>query len=199
MSRCCPPSARRAIASGAPVDFYPGSVERAPPDSTQKRFRDAWVHTYATYGGHEGCEAALLAGLEAADKATNEGLSAAGVRACSPLRADSAERYAFYARGALATIACVDYPYPTGFIAPLPANPVQAACKALVAGGGEGGQSALAALHAATLGMVNSSGDLRCLDLRAELVGQPYDKPRQAYGQASGQAPINGHASGRAH
>ena len=154
-----------AIASGAPIDFYPN-------DSVQEVFEAAVVNTFSTYGGQAGgCGECLKTAFAAADKATNSELKAAGVRPCEPMRDDSAERYAFYARGALASIAMVDYPYPTNFIAPLPANPVQHACDSLV-NGGTSSTTILAALHKAVLGLVNASHDLKCLNLTAELVGQ---------------------------
>ena len=206
-----------AVASGAPIDFYPSTG----PGGVQSVFRDAVVNTFKIYGGagsdggngggsSDGggdCGAALLAALAAADSATTTELDAAGVVPCHTWRSDSAERYAFYAKGAVADIALVDYPYPTNFIAPLPANPVKAACLHLisrsdagapVAGAPPSGAaavphatnrrsaaarapsgvsalrvSALRALHSAVLGLVNASGDLPCLNLRAELVGQP--------------------------
>ena len=197
-----------AIASGAPVDFYPG-------EAVQTAFSAAVEHTFTTYGGRPGCGRALRTALAAADAATNSALQAAGIVPCAPLEQDSAERYAMYARGAIASIAMVDYPYATDFIAPLPANPVHAACDALTgsARGGSGGDTSgggsdtsggsgsggsgsggsggsgsggsgsgsgsgssdattlLSRLHAAVLGLVNASNDLRCVDLRSELVG----------------------------
>lgn len=177
-----------AIASGAPIDFYSG-------DGVQGRFLDAVTYTFDKYGGHAECKQAFTAALTAADAASNEDLEAAGVRPCQPFESDSAERYAFYARGALASLALADYPYAANFIAPLPANPVQAACAALLATlpnvaeaeasgwaarAGRGRADAvpsarvpaLAALHRAVLGLVNASCELRCVDLGAELVGR---------------------------
>ena len=80
-----------AVASGAPVDFYPG-------ERMQHSFAAAVNATYATYGGRAGCAPALAAALAAADAAAPEQLTAAGVRACHPMREDAGERYAFYAR-----------------------------------------------------------------------------------------------------
>ena len=181
-----------AIASGAPIDFYPAAFgSDAGRSHVQAAFLAAVVSTFDTYGGSRvatagegredmGCGQAMLAALTAADSATPSELSEAGVRSCHPWRADSPERYAFYARGALADIALVDYPYPTNFIAPLPANPVRAACRRLLAAPLSNRHSMLRSLHAAVLGLVNASRDLRCVDLRAELVGQPNstDAPR---------------------
>lgn len=80
-------------------------------------------------------------------------------------------RYAFYARGAVASIAMLDYPYPASFVAPLPANPVQRACSLLASAAPSNAVSALAALHRVVLSYVNATEDLPCVDLRAELVG----------------------------
>jgi hypothetical protein len=129
----------------------------------QRAFRDAVLHTFEVYGGRAGCGAAITAGLAAADAATEAQLRAAGVHACAPLASDSAERYAFYARGALASLALADYPYPCGFLAPLPANPVEHACDELLTPHA----TPLAALHRAVLTLVNASRDLPCVDLRA--------------------------------
>ena len=54
------------------------------------------------------------------------------------LGSNVAEQFAFYAAGAASSLAMVDYPYPCGFMSPLPANPVQAACAALLSGGNNG-------------------------------------------------------------
>ena len=115
-----------AVASGAPVDFYPG-------EQIQQRFAAAVNHTFDTYGGHARCAASLTASLAAADAATPAQLEAAGVRACGAMGAEAAERYAFYARGAMASLAMLDYPYACGFVGRLPANPVHRACATLTA------------------------------------------------------------------
>lgn len=81
---------------------------------------------------------------------------------------------AFYAKGALASIALADYPYPANFIAPLPANPVQQACAALIGTPTrhDARHDVLRGLHQAVLGLVNATRDLPCVDLSAELVGR---------------------------
>ena len=71
--------------------------------------------------------------LAAADAATPAQLAAAGVRSCAPMGPDAAERYAFYARGAVASLAMLDYPYDCEFVGVLPANPVHRACAELCA------------------------------------------------------------------
>jgi len=152
-----PHLSRGAVASGAPVDFYPG-------EQVQPAFLAAVAAAYDSYGASEaGCAAALLAALHAADVATPSELASAGVRACAPLDSSSPERYAFYARGAVASIAMLDYPYPC-------------ACAALASEA----EAPLPALHRAVLGYVNASGDLPCVDLRAELVGQGLASARGA-------------------
>jgi len=163
-----------AIASGAPIDFYFN-------EHIQRRFEDAYTATFANHGGVAGCGEALSLLLTQLSTATNAGLIQAGVASCQPLGRNSVERYSFYARGALSSLAMVDYPYPCGFIAPLPANPVQVACKSLTQRGQQQGQGRgqadleqpdLRGLHEAVLLMVNSSGSLPCIDLEAELVGK---------------------------
>uniref|UniRef100_A0A7S0JM15 Uncharacterized protein n=1 Tax=Calcidiscus leptoporus TaxID=127549 RepID=A0A7S0JM15_9EUKA len=148
-----------AVASGAPVDFYPG-------EGIQRAFAAAVNATYATYG-RAGCASMLGAALASAETATEGQLAMAGVRPCAPMGADAPSRYAFYARGAIASLAMLDYPYATEFVGVLPANPVQRACVDLMAGTG----GLLPKLHAAVLHFVNATGTLRCIDLQAELVG----------------------------
>ncbi|EOD21420.1 hypothetical protein EMIHUDRAFT_241178 [Emiliania huxleyi CCMP1516] len=132
-----------AVASGAPVDFY---------DGVQSRFAAAVNRTFAVYGGKgSGCSSALQAALAAADAATPSQLVAAGVRPCDPMGGDAA---------------MLDYPYQSRFVGLLPPNPVRRACGDLLAPG-----EPLRRLHSAVLRLVNGTGALRCVDLRAELVG----------------------------
>ena len=46
--------------------------------------------------------------LAAADAATPAELRGAGIRTCAPLQPDDPARYAFYARGAVASLASAD-------------------------------------------------------------------------------------------
>ena len=193
-----------AIASGAPIDFYPadpaGKGGVHDEDDVQARFYDAVVSTFERYGGDSSCGAALGAALRTADQASVADLAAAGVRPCEmPFEADDVERFAFYARGALADIALVDYPYPADFIAPLPANPVREACAQLVSdssarvspplGGAPPPPLAadsspvhtLQSLLRTVLLLTNATRDLRCLDLRSELVGGSSSPSRSAW------------------
>jgi pimeloyl-ACP methyl ester carboxylesterase len=151
-----------AIASGAPVDFYPNS-------GVQADFEAAFFDTFAKYGNDSSCGCNLIAGLAAADShPSSQDLIGAGLLPCDPLDSNSAEQYAFYARGALSSLAMLDYPYPCQFVSHLPANPVQVACSLMSDQSG----SPLAALHRAVLMYVNATADLKCIDLKAELVGK---------------------------
>jgi hypothetical protein len=151
-----------AIASGAPVDFYPNS-------GAQADFEAAFIDTFAKYGNESTCASHLIAGLAIADShPSSQDLIDAGVLACDPLDSNSAEQYSFYARGAISSLAMLDYPYPCEFVSHLPANPVQVACSLMLNQSG----SSLAALHRAVLMYVNASSDLDCIDLNAELVGK---------------------------
>jgi len=95
-------------------------------------------------------------------------------------------QFAFYAAGAASSLAMVDYPYPCGFMSPLPANPVQAACAVLLQGGGSDEPVVqIARLATVALQYVNASGDLPCFDLDAELVGHPEANKPAAAGDAT--------------
>jgi len=154
-----------AVASGAPVDFYPGGKGS---QGVQAAFYKAYVATFSKYGGAEGCGAALETALRAADNATETQLLEAGIKPCSDTaKSNMAEQFAFYAKGAVSSLAMIDYPYPCSFITPLPANPVQKACAILTTE-----KNPLTALNMALLLYVNATGDLPCLSLADELVGR---------------------------
>ena len=48
---------------------------------------------------------------------------------CSPLKASRVEHLVLWAVNAFVTVAMCDYPYPTNFLAPLPAYPASYACQ----------------------------------------------------------------------
>lgn len=166
-----------AIASGAPIDFYPAenSSDAHGSEEVQRLFFEAVINTFERYGsskGTGGCGMALKRAFDVAETATPTELEAAGVVPCNPWQPDYVERFAFYAKGAVADIALVDYPYPANFIAPMPANPVRVACAELERE--KGPQTRIRTLNLlvrAVLGLVNASADVLCFDLEAELVG----------------------------
>ena len=166
-----------AIASGAPVDFYPAenSSDAHGSEEVQRLFFEAVINTFERYGsskGTGGCGMALKRAFDVAETATPTELEAAGVVPCNPWQPDYVERFAFYAKGAVADIALVDYPYPANFIAPMPANPVRVACAELERE--KGPQTRIRTLNLlvrAVLSLVNASADVLCFDLEAELVG----------------------------
>ena len=141
-----------ALVSGAPIDFYPNNGE------IQRDFYDAFVNTFEV--SRAGCGGALTELLSMTY--TEEEVSA---KSCSPTSA-TVEKFMFYVKGAVSSLAMIDYPYPAGFIAPLPANPVEVACDILLGDGDP--------LHRLTTVVdlyVNGTGKLDCYDLGAELVG----------------------------
>ena len=77
-----------AVASGAPVDFYPGEHVQATFSAAVETAYDK----YGGVGGGAGCAAALAAALTRADHATAAELQAAGVVPCAPMGADAVFR-----------------------------------------------------------------------------------------------------------
>ena len=106
-----------AIASGAPVDFYPAAVTSG--DETQAKFDDAWLTTWADAGdslsetsaganagaGSEEkgwCRTAVIDALDTAGAGSAEDLEKAGMKTCGATSgADTVEKFLFYTRGAL--------------------------------------------------------------------------------------------------
>jgi len=56
---------------------------------------------------------------------------------CKPLKSEEWSHFMQYARNAWTEMAMCDYPYPSSFLAPLPAWPVKAACEAVLSGSEE--------------------------------------------------------------
>ncbi len=92
-----------AVASGAPVDFY-------PREGMQRRFREAYQRTFARYGDDARCADALRGALDALRDADARALEEAGVRACDADRPPERAAVLSYFEGALSSIAMVDYP-----------------------------------------------------------------------------------------
>ena len=100
-----------------------------PGDDVEKDFKSAFISAFAIYGGVDGgssdqCGLSLTNALQHLDEATPEDLIF--VKSCTPLTDQvHVERYKFYVKGAVSSLAMLDYPYPCNFVAPLPANPIQ--------------------------------------------------------------------------
>ncbi|GMH77860.1 hypothetical protein TrST_g12456 [Triparma strigata] len=146
-----------ALASGAPIDFYPET-------GIQNDFYDAFLHTYEI--SQEGCGATLDTLLRT--KYSEDDLSHLNI--CSSESA-TVEAFLFYVRGAVSSLAMIDYPYELNFIAPLPANPVEVGCGLLI-GGGDVVEPPIVQLRNLVDLYVNYTGDLACWDLDAELVSE---------------------------
>ncbi|EGB07154.1 hypothetical protein AURANDRAFT_28266, partial [Aureococcus anophagefferens] len=151
-----PHLAAGAVAASAPVDLYPGEGKERP-------FFDAGLEVYGTYGS-AACEAdlrAALAALAAAAK-TAEGRDALArsFRTCEPLPDPvDGDRLTSYVNGALSTLAMLDYPYASAFVAPMPANPVRVACGRVAAA-----PSAASKLKGAVDVFLNHTGETACYD-----------------------------------
>lgn len=74
----------------------------------------------------------------------------------------------FFVRGAFASLAMLDYPEASDFIAPLPARPVAAACGRL-----RSAADAVIGVRGVLDLYLNSTGGFRCYDFLAEPVGRP--------------------------
>ncbi|CAE8724205.1 unnamed protein product [Polarella glacialis] len=76
---------------------------------------------------------------------------------CKPLQETDLSHFLQYARNAFTEMAMCDYPYPSTFLALLPANPIAVACQHIIANGTDG--------LAAAVGMPYSTGDGKCIDM----------------------------------
>lgn len=155
-----------ALASSAPVDFYPG-------EGKQKQFWDATLATFAEFGGRAGCDVDVQTALDAVARLGQDVPGRAGLSdafaTCSPLETPlHVKQLLFYIRGAVATMAMADYPEPTSFVTPMPAFPVAFACGRWDAAAA----SPQANLNALINVFLNFTGVLPCHDTRAELLGE---------------------------
>ncbi|GMH90730.1 hypothetical protein TL16_g11853 [Triparma laevis f. inornata] len=142
-----------ALASGAPIDFYPGT-------GIQGDFYDAFLHTYEISQENCGVElGSLLKAEYSVDDLKNN------LKTCNSESA-TVEAFMFYVKGAVSSLAMIDYPYELNFIAPLPANPVEIGCGLIMT---EGDEPIVKLRNLVDL-YVNYTGDLECWDLDAELV-----------------------------
>ena len=169
-----PHLAAGAVAASAPVDLYPGEGKERP-------FFDAGLEVYGTYGS-AACEAdlrAALAALAAAAKtAAGRDALARSFRTCEPLPDPvDGDRLTSYINGALSTLAMLDYPYASAFVAPMPAKPVRVACGRVAAA-----PSAASKLKGAVDVFLNHTGETACYDARRELLASPGAPPLRALG-----------------
>jgi len=105
--------------------------------------------------------------IQTLSKQGKQGLSiiSSGMRLCSPLQnQDDVSDVLFWARNAFTNLAMLDYPYPTNFVAPLPAWPVKVACKLMIQENQD-----LLNRFAQTVGVFyNGTGNLPCFNISAE-------------------------------
>jgi len=161
------------VISSGPLNFNPYTGRQA-------LFWNATLHTFATSSGSPACAAAVTDAL-AAVEAAEMGALLDGFDVC-PFAANHSLAYVrkalgMYLRGALSTLACVNYPYAWDLIGPLPARPVNAACQSLLK------ESPIAALNdVLTLFLGATFG---CRNIERELV---LDPP----GHSSERDPVSG-------
>ena len=93
------------------------------------------------------------------------------MRLCKPLTADRVNHLILWARNAFTTLGMMDYPYPTNFLCPLPAFPIDASCKAILNGAAD--NDVLTGLTDAA-GLVynqSSNGKVQtCFDIESEYI-----------------------------
>lgn len=188
-----------ALACGAPVDLYPG-------EGKQELFYEATLHDFRKYGARAGfplCADTVEAALAAVETLDDDlPLLTRTFHTCRPLAAgpDGAgvEKLLFFIKGALATMACVDYPFAADFITPMPASPVNVACARVAAAAGPAGPNASAAtlaraLQAGVSVFTNYTGIVPCHNVSEELVGH---LPRPPSHGVRGRRPNNANAVG---
>lgn len=83
---------------------------------------------------------------------------------CSTLEEHDLSHFLQYARNAFTEMAMCDYPYPSTFLAPLPANPINVACDHIVANGTKGLAQAVAMPYGADGCMDMFTSFVECAD-----------------------------------
>jgi len=91
---------------------------------------------------------------------------------CSPLPKSLANHLVLWVVNAFVSLAMCDYPYPTGFLAPLPAWPVKVACEMMLGKSEESANSPLLARLAQAAGLFynGTTGTLACFNITDEYV-----------------------------
>jgi len=149
-----------AIVSGAPVDLYPG-------ERKDKKFWNATMYTYETYGSLD-CRVWID---KAMSRMTMSNLKLLNneFQTCQKIESFSdLERLVSYVKGSLSTMAMVDYPYALNFVAPLPANPVRYVCDSVQPRTDDA--ALLKALRFAINTFVNFTGAVKCFDTEKEML-----------------------------
>eukprot|EP00933_Yihiella_yeosuensis_P023383 TRINITY_DN18212_c0_g4_i1.p1 TRINITY_DN18212_c0_g4~~TRINITY_DN18212_c0_g4_i1.p1 ORF type:complete len:504 (-),score=68.37 TRINITY_DN18212_c0_g4_i1:113-1624(-) len=154
------------VAASAPIDFYPHT-------GVQKEFWNAVSHTFSAFGTPSCTDIVTKAlqdlQVQAASAAGRTKLSNQ-LASCDPLENETTagEKADFFLRGAFASLAMLDYPVASAFVTPLPANPVRVACEKL-----KTAANSLEGLRAVADLYLNGTGQFRCYDILAEIVGRP--------------------------
>jgi hypothetical protein len=155
------------LAASAPVNFYPGQHK-------QKQFLDAILYDLDKFG-IEGCAAAFSSALaqveEYGKSLTNRIHLAETFQMCSPgtfEKEKSAGKLLFYVKGAIATMAMLDYPYPCDFVTPMPGNPVNYGCKRML---NRSDSDVMSRLKGFIDVFLNYTGQIKCHDVVGEVVG----------------------------
>ncbi|XP_028855891.1 lysosomal Pro-X carboxypeptidase-like [Denticeps clupeoides] len=154
-----------ALAASAPIWQFPGMVPCGV-------FYQIVTEVFSKGGAH--CSANVRRSWIAVDRlaSTDEGLRwlAAEFGLCSPLsRGDGLKSWLQETWG---NLAMVNYPYGADFLQPLPAWPVQEACKHLGFGAGVTDQQLLSGVAKAAKLYYNYTGQAECLDISQTATGQ---------------------------
>ena len=151
-----------AIASGAPVDLYPG-------EGKDLEFLNATLYTYETYGSSK-CKEWIELALNRAVTISNLDILNTFFPTCTKIESKlDLERVILYIKGALSTMAMVDYPYSLNFVAPLPANPVNFSCNSVEPNIHDDVELIKALRHVVST-FVNFTGNVDCFDTDKEML-----------------------------
>eukprot|EP00656_Telonema_subtile_P012055 TRINITY_DN16044_c0_g1_i1.p1 TRINITY_DN16044_c0_g1~~TRINITY_DN16044_c0_g1_i1.p1 ORF type:complete len:268 (+),score=50.46 TRINITY_DN16044_c0_g1_i1:141-944(+) len=104
---------------------------------------------------------------DSADRA----LLSSSFNTCHPIETElDVQRLALYVKGAVATEAMVDYPYPSSFVTPMPASPVRVAC-GLAGPRQDSDEWMFHSLNTVQNVFLNWTAQLSCHNTSAELLG----------------------------
>ncbi|CDW82359.1 UNKNOWN [Stylonychia lemnae] len=151
-----------AHAASAPILFFPGTV-------SPYAFNELVTRTYRDVIPGFDCSSVVKKGLQLLNSYKGDNTHYQDIKnafnTCDgqPSSSDQVQLLLDSIQDALGTMAMVNYPYPTGFEAPLPANPVKAACTA--AGVPVSDLDYINSLAKIFLVFTNSSGQTKCTNL----------------------------------